>query len=224
MILVFDLDDTLYEEVTFVYSGLKAVANYLSKKFLVQLDDAFKMQISLLEKNGRGEVFNNILKYYGAHSVKNVQACLQVYRSHIPSISLSDDALNCLDAFQKDAKYIVTDGNKYVQKNKITALGLGSLVKKYFITRRFGIRNEKPSPYCFLKICSLENVYPKDVVYVGDNPTKDFVNIKKLGFQTVRIHKGPYKDTIVSKDFDAKWHIDSLDELKKLREALWKST
>jgi putative hydrolase of the HAD superfamily len=224
MILVFDLDDTLYEEITFVYGGLKAVANHLSKKFPVQLDDALDMQISFLKTNGRGKVFNDILKHYGVYSERNLKTCLHVYRSHNPSISLSGDALNCFEYFQDHAKYIVTDGNKHVQKSKISALGLESLVKRYFITRRFGIKNEKPSPYCFLKICNLENACPKDIIYIGDNPTKDFVNIKKLGFQTVRIHTGPYKDKKVSKDFDAKWHINSLDELKKIRETLWKST
>ena len=33
MILVFDLDDTLYDEITFVYSGFSAVSKYLSLQF-----------------------------------------------------------------------------------------------------------------------------------------------------------------------------------------------
>ena len=33
MIIVFDLDDTLYEEITYVRSGFKAVASYLSQTY-----------------------------------------------------------------------------------------------------------------------------------------------------------------------------------------------
>jgi putative hydrolase of the HAD superfamily len=36
MIIVFDLDDTLYEEITYVRSGFKAVANYLSKNYKIE--------------------------------------------------------------------------------------------------------------------------------------------------------------------------------------------
>ena len=33
MIIVFDLDDTLYDEIDFVNNGFNEVANYLKKKF-----------------------------------------------------------------------------------------------------------------------------------------------------------------------------------------------
>lgn len=89
--------------------------------------------------------------------------------------------------------YIVTDGNKIVQNNKIEALNLRKHIKKDFITHRFGKKHSKPSTYCFEKIRKLENVNPEDIVYIGDNPNKDFVNIKELGFRTIRIKKVPLK-------------------------------
>ena len=47
MILVFDLDDTLYDEIAFVYSGFSAVSKYLSLQF--NLNEK-KILISLKEQ------------------------------------------------------------------------------------------------------------------------------------------------------------------------------
>ena len=115
--------------------------------------------------------------------------------------------------FKKNTCYIVTDGNKLVQLNKIKALGLEKFMKKCFLTSNYGLKNVKPSPYCFLKICNIENVEPKEVVYVGDDPNKDFVGIKPLGFQTVRLLKGRYKNLIKPKKYQSDIVINSLREL-----------
>jgi putative hydrolase of the HAD superfamily len=109
--------------------------------------------------------------------------------------------------------YIVTDGNKTVQKNKLIALGLHEMVKFCFITHRYSIRHAKPSPYCFLKICEREKVAAEKVVYIGDNPHKDFVGIKPFGFKTIRIKKGQYEDIVKSDEFEAKYCMNSISEL-----------
>jgi|SRR6185437_3512501 len=215
MILVFDLDDTLYDEITFVKSGFRAVAEYLHKQFGVSLSESYEFMLADLAKNGRGKIFNNVLQKYGLENKGNITKCLTIYRTHIPDITLTADAENCLSRFKIYSKYIVTDGNKVVQHNKIKALGLYSRFKKCFITHRYGVKNSKPSPYCFLKICELEKVSPPEVVYIGDNPKKDFVNIKTLGFKTIRIYKGEHKDLVVEKSFDADYKINSLDEINE---------
>jgi putative hydrolase of the HAD superfamily len=219
MVLVFDLDDTLYDETTFVHSGFKAVAAFLYEEFAVPAEQVYSLLAGRLSA-GRGRIFDEVLGQMGIFSRKNVGKCLAVYRSHKPDIALYRDAEECLRRFRQSPLYIVTDGNKLVQQNKLSALGLPSIVKSCFITHRYGLRHAKPSPYCFLKICERERVQPQQVVYIGDNPHKDFVGIKALGFKTVRILRGHFKDILKEDPFEADRRIESLDALteKLLRE------
>jgi putative hydrolase of the HAD superfamily len=212
MVLVFDLDDTLYEELTFVKSGFNAVAVYLCREFNLPQRMVYNKLVEKLN-GGRGAIFDDVLKGYGILSKKLVRKCVSVYRLHQPKIKLFPDAVACLARFKKYPLYIVTDGNKLVQENKIKALAVDTTVKKSFITHRFGVKHAKPSAYAFEKICQLENVKPSEVVYIADNPAKDFVGIKPLGFKTIRLMRGNYKSHRPGGKFEADVEIHSLNEL-----------
>ncbi|MFH1832142.1 MAG: HAD family hydrolase [bacterium] len=213
MIIVFDLDDTLYEEISFVRSGYMAVAHYLEKKHGLSYEKSFSFMIEHALKFGRQFVFNKLLDKHKLNIKKNVNSCLSIYRQHKPTIALYPDAQACFLSLKNYPIYIVTDGNKNVQRNKLKALGLFDKAKFCFITHRYGRQNSKPSPYCFLKICAKEMAKPQEVIYIADNPTKDFVGIKPLGFKTVRILQGPYKNVRLNEQFEAEHIIHSLKEL-----------
>jgi len=129
-------------------------------------------------------------------------------------IQLYEDAQKVLEKLKGRRKYIVTDGNKMVQQRKVDALQLSGSFDKIFITRRYGIKSEKPDPYCFLKICTLENVDPRFVMYIADNPRKDFVGIKRLGFKTARVKRGMFKDVIMAPEYEADFCVDSLLDIE----------
>lgn len=218
-VIVFDLDDTLYEELSFVYSGLRAVAGYLQTEAGIDEKESFSVMYSELHSVGRGKIFDRVLDKYGLFTRIRVSRCLSVYRSHKPVIMLYPDAAQCLHDHKEIPLYIVTDGHKLVQQRKLEALGLcseGSGIRRCFISRRFGIHNEKPSPHCFQIICGLENVQPDEVIYVGDNPHKDFVGIKPLGFRTVRIMRGNHHFVEMPPEYEADHRISSLGELSQL--------
>lgn len=212
MVIVFDLDDTLYNEVTYVQSGFRSVAGFLYKTYAISVENSYVSMVKHL-KQGRGRIFDDTLQNFGVFSKKAVVQCIHIYRSHIPEIMLYKDSIECLRRLNGFPVYIVTDGNKLVQKNKLMALGLYNTVNFCFITHRYGKKNAKPSPHCFLKICGREKVEPKQVVYIGDNPHKDFVGIKAVGFKTIRIMRGHFKDVVKPSEFEADYQIQSLDEL-----------
>lgn len=214
-IIVFDLDDTLYDEITFVRSGFKAVADFLDEYHGISRELSLPTMLDILAKDGRGRVFDAILIEYGRYSKQLARKCLSVYRAHRPDIQLYIDAVNVLNELGEFPQYIVTDGNKLVQFNKLQALGLThhNNIRRCFISRRFGIHNEKPSPYCFHLICKLEKTDPHEVVYVGDNPNKDFVGIKPLGFRTIRVMRGHFADLRKPVEYEADRMISDLSEL-----------
>lgn len=213
MILVFDLDDTLYDEIEFVKGGFIHVSKFLAKKLFIDYLLIYNKMIMLLESNGRGNIFNDILREHNIFSKSLLKKCISIYRYHDPKIKLNNDALRCLQRFKNYNKYIVTDGNKLVQKSKINALNASQHFKKIFITHYYGKKNAKPSPYCFLKISKLENVSFDQIIYLGDNPNKDFIKIKEMGFKTIQILKGPYRNINLSSKFHADLKIKSLDEI-----------
>lgn len=212
MIIVFDLDDTLYEESTFVRSGMNAVAHYLASILKTNEKEIYQELISAVQKN-RDNVFDRILIKYGKESKKLIKECISVYRSHAPNISLHPSALSCLKRLKQHHLYVVTDGNKLVQKRKFISLGLETFIKHCFCTYAHGIHRSKPSPYCFEEICKWEGCGPTNIVYVADNPHKDFVGIKPLGYRTVRLLQGPYANVKVNPRKEAEFSIQSLNEL-----------
>lgn len=211
-VIVFDLDDTLYDELSYARSGLLEVSKYMNRQWSVPQEESYAHLLIFL-KEDRNNILEKILRKYEIFNKSNLRLCISVYRTHQPEIFLSEDAKECLERFKNIPLYIVTDGNVTAQSNKIKALNLKEKVKKVFITYHYGKHNSKPSPYCFLKICKLEHVKPDSVWYIGDNPAKDFIGIKPLGFRTVRILQGQQKDVKIDAEHEAEFRINSLQEL-----------
>ncbi len=194
MILIFDLDDTLYPESSYAYSGLRAVATHLEAEAGVSFDRAMYLMGREMELNGRGRVFDETLKSLSWYSRKHVTRCLSIYRSHAPDISLYSYTERVLDTLSTYPLYVVTDGNKLVQQRKVTALRLEKRFRKVYITHRYGVRHAKPSTYCFDRIRRSEGAEWKNMVYVGDDPGKDFVGLNAMGAKTVRVLTGTHRN------------------------------
>ncbi|HQA65258.1 MAG TPA: HAD family hydrolase, partial [Bacillota bacterium] len=62
--LVFDLDDTLYNEADFVNGAFMEVAQYLSKKHCIFSHELYHAMLKLLQEKGRGRIFNDICDLY----------------------------------------------------------------------------------------------------------------------------------------------------------------
>jgi putative hydrolase of the HAD superfamily len=143
-----------------------------------------------------------------------VKQCLHVYRHHEPDIAIARETRELLEDIRESYPlYIVTDGHKVVQKKKIDALRIAPLFKRVFITHRFGVHNAKPSLHCFNLIRSAERVEWDELIYVGDNPTKDFVNLNKVCTKTIRVLTGAHADVWALPSHDAQLSIKNLTSL-----------
>jgi len=217
MVVVFDLDDTLYNEITYVESGFDAVAEFISENTKARQSVILSKMLQNLQLNGRGKVFNDILKEFNLYSQTNVKKSISIYRLHQPNIKLDKDVIELLKEFKsKYPLYLVTDGNKVVQSLKVKALKTEAFFKKVFVTHRYGLKASKPSLFCFNRINSLEKCNWDDMMYIGDNPKKDFVNLNRMGAYTVRIIQGDHKDLKLDSAHEAQYSISSLQELREL--------
>ena len=72
----------------------------------------------------------------------------------------------------------MTDGRSVTQRLKLEALGLGGL--PVYISEEYG----EPKP-CPIRFELIADSYPgRNLVYVGDNPKKDFVTPNRMGWTT----------------------------------------
>ncbi len=214
MIVVFDLDDTLYPEKTFFESGLHSVAEFLSNELKLDYSLIEREMLKFYKRNGREGIFDFILRENGFPQKKYVQRCLSVYRKHTPVIKPYKEAIECLDKLIDYRKYLVTDGNILVQRSKIKALEINKYFIKTIPTYQYGILNAKPSTFCFDLIRKYEALEDcSKLVYVGDNPQKDFVNLKSKRYKTIRVLTGAYKDVKLQAKYEAEYIISSLKEL-----------
>jgi len=210
-VVVFDMDDTLYDEASFVLSGLRAVAELMSQQWGIPKKSALATMRQTLVRDGRGAIFDATLLKYGQLSRRAVALCLNRYRTHTPEIRLYPDAMRALKRLQCYSLYVVTDGNPRVQRSKAQSLDLPSLVKQVVATWHHGRARGKPSPDVFRRIARRERALPAEVVYIGDDPNKDFVGIKPLGFRTIRVMRGRFRDLRLSPAHEADCRIDTLD-------------
>lgn len=216
--LVFDLDDTLYPEWQFAASGFAAVGEWLQTHrdisgFAYVAEEAFKAGI-------RRNVFNVALDRMEVQYERNlISKLVNVYRSHRPSIQLFDDARWALDAFpERLALGLITDGYYQTQRNKVEALGIASVFTKMVFSDAYGPECWKPSFVPYQRMASELSLEGKECAYVGDNPTKDFVTAKKLGWLTVQVCRaeGEYRNVDVPVDHHAEVKIFSLRNLETI--------
>ena len=180
-VVLFDLDDTIYSEKEYVKSGYAEIACHYPeiKNMAKKLWDAFK----------RGEkAIDYVLQNEGLLSSENITNCLNIYRSHQPKIAPYPDAIKLIDQLKKDGCRLglITDGRPDGQRAKIKALDIEHFFEKIIITDEFGsIDFRKPNTRAFEEMHDFFNTNYKDMVYVGDNPAKDFAAPEKLGMNSV---------------------------------------
>jgi putative hydrolase of the HAD superfamily len=209
--VIFDLDDTLYNEIDFVKSGFKAVSEYLGaipgNPF--SKNNIYKKLLVLLEENGRGEVFDKILDTLYLDRNTYLQTLIYIYRNHIPSgIKLNDDMNDLLIQLSALKLGIITDGVYVTQRNKTDALLKDHNFSCVIHTDSLGLKFWKPSKTPFQVACNLMNVQPTDVVYIGDNPKKDFKGARSIGMRTIYWNPNElnykYTDVFSKPDFQVK--------------------
>lgn len=214
MILVLDLDDTLYEEQSFVLSGFQHVAEWLSKQSLSSEKLLLDSLIQELADNGRGKVFDAILKDLKIFSSENLSECIRIYRGHSPLITLFPGADEVLKRYSTVPLYLVTDGDPSVQNSKIDALNIRNRFRKIYTTGSLGEEWKKPSLRAFSEIAELEGANLSELVYVGDDPNKDFVQLNSVGAQTIRVMTGRFRALRMPPDFEAQHQIASIADLQ----------
>ncbi|OHB53778.1 MAG: hypothetical protein A2Y07_11445 [Planctomycetes bacterium GWF2_50_10] len=188
--VVFDLDDTLYNEIDYCRSGFQAVSSYLSAKPSyppsATIFDAIWTQFSA---GNYGYAFNAALDNLKLPCNQQIiNELIEVYRNHKPALQLPALSRQILDNLKpKFNLALLTDGFMPAQRLKVEALGIQSYFGCIIYTEELGRQFWKPSPAGFERIVAHFTVDPATCVYIGDNPIKDFIAPNQLGFTTIQL-------------------------------------
>jgi len=207
MIVVFDLDDTLYDEVEFVKSGFRELANYL------KCNEYYDFMIEEFSKNGSGKIFNNLIEEFNLEI--DLKKLIEVYRFHRPTIDLPIESISLLEYAQKFQTALISDGHYIMQQNKFSALGLDKYIKLPIFTDFYHTKKPELEPYTLVMNHFIDE---KDFIYISDNPKKDFIATNKLDWTSIRLknHNGIYKDYESNATYEVENRLDIIKILEEM--------
>lgn len=218
--VIFDLDDTLFAERDYAFSGFAAVAEAFADRLGDATASTERMR-QLFDTEHRRRVFNVLVQERGLpddHAL--ITEMIGVYRTHRPSITLFTDADEVLTRLRTAGKKLglISDGPAEMQAAKVAALGLNSRLDTVILTAELGEGFGKPHPLAFERMADRLGTPHTACAYVADNAAKDFVAPNQLGWTTVQIKRpgGVYRDEVPPLGGEPGAVIQSLDELDPL--------
>jgi putative hydrolase of the HAD superfamily len=197
--VIFDLDDTLYDEIEYCKSGFAAAAEFLANRSESASANSTTIQADMkriyevlweqFNTGNRTKTFNAALDELKlSYDDELIFELIEVYRRHKPKITLPPDSRDALrELSTKYTLALLTDGFLPGQQFKVQALGIEKYFKSIVYTEQLGREFWKPSPAGFEKILQSLETRPENTVYIADNEKKDFIAPNKLGFATIQI-------------------------------------
>ena len=190
-IIIFDLDDTIYSQKDYDNPALLHVSKYLAKIIKKDKNIIFK-KLRALKKIRRGlapkPVFDIFLKdYKNINKQKIISSCISLFQNYECKELKRSKSLRILlkSIYKQKTLFIVTNGHKKRQANKIKYLKINEYFKKIFILD--GVKKEiKPSitNVKYLIRYLKENKNLKSV-FVGDNKDSDYKFAKNMKIEFI---------------------------------------
>lgn len=174
--MVFDLDDTLYNELEYLRSAYIEIA----MKSDPQNWKLLFARLFSLYRNGL-DAFAHVSETYDISK----DSLLKTYRSHIPVLYPFEGVLDVFQGIKnkKGKICIITDGRAATQRKKIKALGLLKYIDTIIISEETGF--EKPDGHNYNMI---EDTFQNaDYWYIADNIRKDFIAPNRRGWNSIGI-------------------------------------
>ncbi len=188
-VIVFDLDDTLFNEIDF----LRSAYIHISKKIDLENWQVLFAEMFSLYRH-KEDVFKIISQTYGYEKKR----LIALYREHSPRIQPFEGVVDLLKKIKakKGKIAIITDGRATTQRAKLNALGIFELSDKIVISEELGTEKPHLDNYLVIEKTYQDHLY----FYIADNFRKDFITPNKLGWQTIglidnglNIHYDSYK-------------------------------
>ncbi|MDR2565013.1 MAG: HAD family hydrolase [Bifidobacteriaceae bacterium] len=196
--MVFDLDDTLYLERDYVASGFRFIADMVSNDSLNPLDrtssvtshEIYRFMWGRFQRGVRLDHFDALLKRFPQIGRSwTVEELVAQYRGHPPRLQMIEGMAEMIHNLRRRGlkTAIISDGPLTSQHAKAKALELGHYADLVVLTDLWGADYWKPHPRAFALVEQSVELDPARLVYVGDNPAKDFNAPIARGWDCIRV-------------------------------------
>ena len=168
-LFVFDLDNTLYDEKTYLFSGYRKIADLLSIGGEdSRANEYYEYLIDEFNQNGRHNLFDKFIARFNLSVT--MEKLLDILHNQQVCIQLDEQAKELLDLLMVKNKkvYILTNGNVNQQKNKIKLLRIEETYPLFNIVYASQLA-PKPSPISLEYIMKQEGITSKKVILIGDS-------------------------------------------------------
>ncbi|WP_299122863.1 HAD-IA family hydrolase [uncultured Winogradskyella sp.] len=175
-VIVFDLDDTLYNELDYLKSAYKEIAELLDPTDWKSL---YSTMFSLYRNK------SNVFEFLNKNYKIEIKTLVNLYRNHKPNIQLFEGVMPILEAIKsKNGKIgIITDGRSKTQRAKIDSLGILKYIDEIIISEEIG--SEKPNLENYKAI--EKAIFGTQYYYLADNLKKDFIVPNALGWKSIAL-------------------------------------
>jgi putative hydrolase of the HAD superfamily len=215
--VLFDLDDTLFEQRHWLDGAWRAVSAAATRWGA----DAEALHRALLdvaaEGSDRGAIIDRALARAGAEAVP-VAPLVDAFRAHRPPrLPLWPGAGRALAGLRVGTPVgLVTDGDVATQRGKLAALSLEDAFDVIVLSDDLGRAFRKPHPAPFLTALERLGVPPSRAVHVGDRPDKDVAGALAAGMAVVRVRTGEYRH-LPDRPRPSAWAADVVEAIAALR-------
>ena len=188
---IFDLDNTLYDELDYLKVGYQHIAVFISNKTQINSKYIYNYLINEFECSGRDRLFNKLLNNFDLN-IEIMDDILKIIRvhKHKEKIQLYNgikESLLKLISNSKDV-FVITNGNVDQQKNKVKYIEWHGL-DKYIRFIYANAYSKKPKVESFNYIKKKYNVKPRATIMIGDSKVdRQFAENCNIDFQF--IYKG----------------------------------
>jgi putative hydrolase of the HAD superfamily len=177
--LIFDMDDTLYDEIDYCRSGFKVVAHAiaameaLTARPAVSSTEIFNFIWQQFTSGHRQNLFNITLdSFYLPYNNDTIADLVEIYRNHRPIITLNPADAAILSQLKQNYKLgLLSDGFLPAQQYKAEALGLNQYFDAIVFTESLGRQYWKPSPLGYQQILQQLDIKTQNWAYIADNAT-----------------------------------------------------
>ena len=198
--IIFDLDDTLFDQEKAHKLALKELANnweIFENTEFNRLQEAFnEADESAMHKFKEGEPIDEIRKERSSellqildldtkHSEEFTTKFYDLYPSQDAPI---DGAKQLVQNLSKHYQLgLITNSSKEIQMKKIDAINIEDHLEFLIFSEEVGSR--KPDEEIFRSALNYINSKPKNCLYVGDSYESDVIGAKNIGMQTCWFNK-----------------------------------
>lgn len=180
--VIFDLDNTIYDEHTFLFDGYRRVAQYVAARTGVDALDAYKFLRWTYLSEGRIGLLDKFIERFSLDSAITLDTMLAKLRD-LTGVRLSC-FFYCREYFQAvNRAFVITNGNLVQQRAKCISLDLLSLNKNLVIVYAAEYK-PKPAAAAYDWLSGHYDIV--DPVYLGDDDLDaDFA--RRCGMEFARI-------------------------------------